>query len=125
MIYKVLPDVRLMWSDVAVGAAVTSLLCTLGTFLLALYPGKTTIGSTYGAAGPFIIVLVWVYYSAQIFYIGAEFTRVYSSPFGSRFTTQLKVTPENFEPEEVSCGYVRRSLTNWTHQRPIANRPAA
>ena len=101
VIYKVLPDVRIKWSDVAVGATVTSLLFTLGKFLLGLYLGKTTIASTYGAAGSFIIVLVWVYYSAQIFYIGAEFTRVYSTCFGSRFTTQLQVTPENFEPQKL------------------------
>ena len=97
MIYKVLPDVRLKWSDVAVGAAVTSLLFTLGKFLLGLYLGKSTMASTYGAAGSFIIVLVWVYYSAQIFFLGAEFTRVYSYEFGSRFTSQLQVTPEKMD----------------------------
>ncbi|MGI8741438.1 MAG: YihY/virulence factor BrkB family protein [Bryobacteraceae bacterium] len=101
VIYKVLPDVRLKWSDVAVGAAVTSLLFTLGKFLLGLYLGKSTIASTYGAAGSFIIVLVWVYYSAQIFFLGAEFTRIYSIQFGSRFTTQLQVTPENLEPTNL------------------------
>lgn len=97
LIYKVLPDVRLKWSDVAVGAAVTSLLFTLGKFLLGLYLGKSTIASAYGAAGSFIIVLVWVYYSAQIFFLGAEFTRIYSHQFGSRFTTQLQMTPEKLE----------------------------
>lgn len=96
-IYKLLPDVKLKWSDVAVGAAVTSLLFTLGKFLLALYLGKSSISSTYGAAGSFIIVLVWVYYSAQIFFLGAEFTRVYCHQFGSRFTSQLQVTPEKME----------------------------
>jgi membrane protein len=97
LIYKALPDVRLKWSDVAVGAAVTSLLFTLGKFLLGLYLGKSTMASTYGAAGSFIIVLVWVYYSAQIFFLGAEFTRVYSYQFGSRFTSQLQLTPEKME----------------------------
>ncbi|MDQ2948041.1 MAG: YihY/virulence factor BrkB family protein [Acidobacteriota bacterium] len=101
MIYKVLPDVHIKWSDVAVGAAVTSLLFTLGKFLLGLYLGKSSIASTYGAAGSFIIILVWVYYSAQVFYIGAEFTRMYSKRFGSRFTTQLQVTPERLEPEKL------------------------
>src|SRR5947209_1179041 len=97
IIYKVLPDVRLKWSDVAVGAAVTSLLFTLGKFCLGLYLGKSSIASTYGAAGSFIIVLVWVYYSAQIFFLGAEFTRVYCHQFGSRFTSQLQVTPEKMD----------------------------
>lgn len=101
VIYKVLPDVRLKWSDVAVGAAITSLLFTLGKFLLALYLGKSTMASTYGAAGSFIIVLVWVYYSAQIFFLGAEFTRMYSQQFGSRFTSQLQVTPEKLDTNLV------------------------
>lgn len=101
LIYKVLPDVRLKWSDVAVGAAVTSLLFTLGKFLLGLYLGKSTIASAYGAAGSFIIVLVWVYYSAQIFFLGAEFTRIYSLQFGSRFTTQLEVTPEKLDAAKL------------------------
>lgn len=101
VIYKVLPDVSIKWSDVAVGAAVTSVLFTIGKLLLALYLGKTSLASTYGAAGSFIVILVWVYYSAQIFYIGAEFTRVYSRRFGSRFTTQLRVTPERLEPEKL------------------------
>lgn len=84
LIYKVLPDVTLQWSDVAIGAAVTSVLFTLGKFALGLYLGKSTIDSTYGAAGSFVVVLVWVYYSAQIFFLGAEFTRVYTLQFGSR-----------------------------------------
>jgi membrane protein len=88
MIYKVLPDVRLEWSDVGIGAAVTSLLFSLGKLLLGLYLGKSTLGSTYGAAGSFVIVLVWVYYSAQIFFLGAEFTRMYALQFGSRLGKQ-------------------------------------
>lgn len=97
VIYKALPDVRLQWSDVAIGAAVTSLLFTLGKLLLGLYLGKSTIASTYGAAGSFVIILVWVYYSAQIFFLGAEFTRVYTQEFGSQLTSRLKITPEKSE----------------------------
>ncbi len=93
-IYKVLPAVHLEWSDVAIGAAVTSLLFTIGKVLLGLYLGKSTLGSTYGAAGSFVIVLVWVYYSSQIFFLGAEFTRVYTQKFGSQVTAKLKLTPE-------------------------------
>jgi membrane protein len=97
-IYKMLPDVRLQWSDVAVGASVTSLLFTLGKQLIGLYLGKTTFGSTYGAAGSLVIVLVWVYYSAQLFFLGAEFTKVYTKTFGSQFASQferLSPTPDN------------------------------
>jgi membrane protein len=94
LIYKVLPDVRLQWGDVAIGAAVTSLLFSLGKLLLGLYLGKSTLASSYGAAGSFVIVLVWVYYSAQIFFLGAEFTRMYTLQFGSRLTAKLILAPE-------------------------------
>ncbi|MGE5681921.1 MAG: YihY/virulence factor BrkB family protein [Bacillota bacterium] len=83
MIYKVLPDVQLSWKDVRMGAIVTTILFVLGKYLIGLYLGKSTISSTYGAAGSFAILLVWVYYSAQILFIGAEFTYVYANRFGS------------------------------------------
>jgi membrane protein len=69
LIYKVLPDVHISWSDVWVGALVTALLFTLGKFLIGLYLGSNTLGSTYGAAGSLVILLLWVYYSAQIFFL--------------------------------------------------------
>ncbi len=100
MIYKILPDVRLEWGDVAIGAAVTSLLFSLGKLLLGLYLGKSTLGSTYGAAGSFVIVLVWVYYSAQIFFLGAEFTRMYALQFGSHPGNRQPIKPVN-EPVSV------------------------
>jgi membrane protein len=82
-IYKLLPDVRLRWSDVLIGAAVTSLLFTIGKQLLALYFGRVGFQSTYGAAWTLVIFLVWVYYSAQLFFLGAEFTKVYTRNYGS------------------------------------------
>ena len=78
LVYKILPDRRLAWRDVGVGAAVTAALFTIGKFLIGLYLGTTDLASSYGAAGAFILVLVWVYYSAQIFLLGAEFTKVYA-----------------------------------------------
>jgi membrane protein len=84
MIYKVLPDVELAWSDVWVGALVTAGLFTLGKFLIGLYLGTSALASTYGAAGSVIVLLVWVYYSAQIILLGAEFTREYVKEFGRR-----------------------------------------
>ena len=82
MIYKVLPDVKLKWEDVWVGALVTAGLFTIGKFLIGLYLGTSSLGSTYGAAGSVIVVLVWVYYSSQIILLGAEFTRAYVERFG-------------------------------------------
>jgi membrane protein len=83
IIYKVLPDLHIDWRDVLLGAAVTSLLFTLGKLGIGLYLGKTALGSTYGAAGSLVIVLVWVYYSVQVFFLGAAFTRVFADTYGS------------------------------------------
>jgi membrane protein len=84
MIYKIMPRVHIAWRDVWIGAAVTALLFTIGKFLIGLYIGKSGVTSGFGAAGSLVVVLVWVYYSAQIFLMGAEFTWVYAHAFGSR-----------------------------------------
>ena len=83
MIYKLMPRVTVRWHDVWLGALVTALLFTAGKFLIGLYIGKSGVASGFGAAGSLVIILVWVYYSAQIFLIGAEFTWVYAHTFGS------------------------------------------
>ena len=83
MIYKIMPRVRVQWRDVWVGAAVTALLFAIGKHLIGLYIGKSSVASGYGAAGSLVVVLVWVYYSAQIFLLGAEFTWVYAHEYGS------------------------------------------
>jgi membrane protein len=84
MIYKILPSERLAWGDVWVGAAMTSLLFWIGKYLIGLYLGKSAIASPFGAAGTLVVVIVWVYYSAQVFFLGAEFTRAYALRLGSR-----------------------------------------
>ncbi|MBX3626575.1 MAG: YihY/virulence factor BrkB family protein [Rhizobacter sp.] len=84
MIYKIMPRVKVEWRDVWIGAAVTSLLFSIGKLLIGLYIGKSGITSGFGAAGSLAVVLVWVYYSAQIFLLGAEFTWVYAHSHGSR-----------------------------------------
>jgi membrane protein len=84
MIYKIMPRARVTWKDVWIGACVTSLLFTVGKFLIGLYIGKSGVTSAFGAAGSLVVVLVWVYYSAQIFLMGAEFTWAYANTFGSR-----------------------------------------
>ena len=83
MIYKLMPRVRVHWHDVWLGAIATALLFTLGKLLIGLYIGKTGVASAFGAAGSLVVVLLWVYYSAQIFLLGAEFTWVFAQTFGS------------------------------------------
>jgi len=83
LIFKVLPDVRIRWSDVWSGALLTALLFSLGKWLIGLYIGYTGVGDTYGAAGAVVIILVWVYYSAVILIYGAHYTHVYTRDHGS------------------------------------------
>jgi membrane protein len=83
-IYKVLPDRRLEWRDVITGAIVTSLLFTIGKSLIGWYLGSSAVASSYGAAGGLILLLLWVYYSVQIFLLGAEFTKTYAQQHGSK-----------------------------------------
>ena len=82
--YRVLPRARIAWSDVWIGAVVTAALFTLGKYLIGLYMGLASVSSGFGAAGSLIAVLVWVYYSTQIFLLGAEFTWVFAHRKGSR-----------------------------------------
>ena len=84
MLYKFMPRVKIHWKDVWAGATVTALLFTVGKILIGIYIGKSAISSGFGAAGSLVVVLVWVYYSAQIFLLGAEFTWVYAHAHGSR-----------------------------------------
>ena len=93
MIYRVLPDVDLGWGDVILGAAVTALLFTIGKSLVGLYLGRAGVTSVYGAAGALVLVLLWVYYSAQILLLGAEFTEVYSRRYGSRRALSPAASP--------------------------------
>src|SRR3954467_5995475 len=82
-IYKFLPDKPIAWRDVAVGSVATAILFTIGKSLIGLYIGSSGVASSYGAAGALLILLLWVYYSAQIFWVGAEYTRAYAETHGS------------------------------------------
>jgi membrane protein len=93
LIYKVMPRVHIAWHDVWIGAVVTAVLFTVGKFLISMYIGKSGVTSVFGAAGSFAVLLLWVYFSAQIFLLGAEFTWVYAHKFGS-----LKGQPMTREP---------------------------
>jgi len=85
VIFKVLPDVDVRWRDVWVGAAFTALLFSIGKYLIGLYLGRSALSSTYGAAGSLIVLLLWIYYSSQVFLFGAEFTQVWSRLMGDAF----------------------------------------
>jgi len=84
LMYKLLPDVKIAWKDVWIGAVVTALLFTIGKFLIGFYLGRSGTSSVYGAAGTMVAILLWVYYAAQVFLLGAEFTYVYATRCGSR-----------------------------------------
>jgi membrane protein len=82
-IYKLLPRIKLSWKDVTIGALGTAILFTLGKFAIGLYIGNSGTANSFGAAGSLIALLLWVYYSAQIFFLGAEFARQYALQMGS------------------------------------------
>jgi membrane protein len=100
-IFRILPDLKIQWHDVWLGAAFTSVLFVLGKFALGMYLGRSAVGSTYGAAGSLVVLLLWVYYSAQILLFGAEFTQVYARTTGS-LRDQSKTTEK--EREDLAHG---------------------
>jgi membrane protein len=123
MIYKILPDAKIEWRDVWVGAALTSLLFSIGKILIGIYLGTSGVTSPYGAAGSLITILLWVYYSSLIFFLGAEFTQVYATRYGSGIVpsehaqpihrareTQRRSSPP---PEERSASQGRRDSANY------------
>ena len=101
VIFKVLPDANIHWSDVMVGALATTFLFLLGKFGISFYISKSNIGSTYGAAGSLIVILLWVYYSAMILYFGAEFTKFYAIQLGDEITpSEYAVVVRQVEEEK-------------------------
>ncbi|MEO8720884.1 MAG: YihY/virulence factor BrkB family protein [Ginsengibacter sp.] len=99
-IFKILPDAKIKWKDVSVGAVTTAILFMLAKFGISFYISKSNVGSTYGAAGSLVIVLLWVYFSAMILYFGAEFTKAYAVEFGSAiYPDNYAVTTKTIEIE--------------------------
>lgn len=105
MIYKLLPNTRIAWGDVIVGAFATAVLFEVGKFLIGLYLGKSSMTQTFAAAGSLVILIAWVYYAAQVFLLGAEFTKVYAQDHGShaaaRAMAGTRVTAESGVPAET------------------------
>ena len=126
MIFKVMPQAKVGWRDVWIGAAVTAVLFEAGKWLISLYIGKTSVTSSFAAAGSLVVLLVWVYYSAQIFLLGAEFTWVYANDHGSRSVTAKKTAVEKNElsadhravPSRASSSAPARAKTTEDLLRP-------
>ena len=97
LIFKVVPDAKIAWRDVWIGATITALLFSIGKLAIGLYLGKSTMTSTFGAAASLAILLVWIYYSAQILFLGAEFTQVYATRLGSHIEPARGAVPLTVE----------------------------
>ena len=110
MMFKFLPEIKIAWKDVWLGAAVTSALFSLGKFLIGLYLGRSEVGNTFGAAVSLAILLIWIYYSAQILFFGAEFTQVYANRYGSR------IVPD---PGMVKLTEVERAQQGIPHEEKL------
>lgn len=109
LIFKVLPDAKVAWRDVWVGALLTAALFTIGKYALGLYLGKSNVASAYGAAGSLVLILLWVYYSAQILLYGAEFTQVYANRLGERIVPAPDAQVAN--PRKAAAGQDKEKAT--------------
>jgi membrane protein len=122
MIYRLMPRAKVEWHDVWIGAFVTAVLFSLGRFLIGLYIGKSGVASGFGAAGSLVIVFVWVYYSAQIFLLGAEFTWVYANAYGSMKKSEASAAPEAI-PSRNAAVSSKDTSTAPVHQPSDADDP--
>lgn len=126
-IFRILPDIRIAWRDVWVGAILTAILFVLGKFGLGIYLGKAAVGSAYGAAGSLVILLVWVYWSAQILFLGAEFTQVYARRYGSLRgdTSKQDARANAAKPEDRSKLATDDGVPAETHGKPRVGVPVS
>jgi membrane protein len=115
-IFRLLPDVVLSWKDVWLGAALTALLFSLGKLLIGLYLARSAIASTYGAAGSLAVLMVWLYYSAQIFLFGAELTKCYANYCGAAIVPKANAEP--LTPQALA-------LQGMPKNAPLPGRPCA
>ena len=124
MLFKFLPDVKVAWHDVWIGAVLTAALFVIGKIGLGVYLGKAATASAYGAAGSLVIILLWVYYSAQILFFGAEFTQVYSKYHGSHYTPEID--KEKLSPKErlvAECDEQRQKLASTFNKGTLQSVP--
>ena len=125
MMFKLLPDAKIAWRDVAVGAALTALLFTVGKFGIGLYLGKSDVGTAYGAAGSLVVVLVWVYYSTQILLFGAEFTQVYANTYGSLIRPAENAVATKEQTAEAAAQTASASPSSRQQAEPSSSRSYA
>lgn len=123
MIYRVLPDVEIAWHDVWLGAAITALLFTVGKLAIGLYLGNSSVGSTFGAAGSLVVLLVWIYYSALILFLGAEITQVAARHYGSRIAPSRHARHVPATPAEVE-EIVEERVEERLQRQPARSAPA-
>ena len=118
IIFKVLPDAKIRWKDVMIGSMATAILFMIGKFGISFYIGSSDIGSTYGAAGSLVVLLVWVYYSSLILYFGAEFTKAYAANYGSR------IHPNNYAVwiKQVEVEEEHGSLKQMEQKKKVENK---
>jgi membrane protein len=109
LMFKVLPHVRPAWADIWIGAVITAVLFNLGKYLIALYLGHAAVGSAYGAAGSFVVLLLWIYYSTLILLLGAEFTQVYATRYGSGMNINKENRAEAARSHRVSMAAQARA----------------
>ncbi|MBC7234319.1 MAG: YihY/virulence factor BrkB family protein [Chloroflexi bacterium] len=127
LVFRLVPEVRIAWRDVWVGALVTAALFTIGKFALGLYLGNTDLTGVYAAAGSLVLILIWFYYSAQIFFFGAEFTWVYAHRFGAQMVPAegpVRVVGQSSpteEPEKPEAGRERESARSGKSAPPAAS----
>ncbi|MEO8398960.1 MAG: YihY/virulence factor BrkB family protein, partial [Ignavibacteriaceae bacterium] len=121
MIFKGLPDAHLEWRHVWVGALVTGGLFVVGKYLIGLYIGQSSLSSTYGTAGALVVLLLWVYYSSQILFLGAEFTQVYSEKYGEGIKPRKHFMKYNDEslPIEAPDKIIKEEITQTKNQNEI------
>jgi membrane protein len=117
LIFKVLPDADVTWRDVWIGAFVTALLFSIGKTLIGLYLGSSAVASSFGAAGSLVLLLLWIYYSAQILFFGAEFTQVYANQLGS------KIVPEGAAASQTDSRKTRGVTGNSRAIIPMTSAP--
>lgn len=116
LVYKYVPDVRIAWRDILIGSVATALLFSIGRLLISFYLSQSTMVSVYGAAGSLIVLLLWTYYSAQIFFLGAEFTQVYGRTYGTR-QRERPLLEEEPVPEEAEANVVPLPIPQPTERR--------